>query len=1137
MEEEGISGPWRATRLWNDIIRNFRSGMPIKKHKKNLRTYDNCFSSTEAIDWLQKDLQNNPNFGTDVTKEQTIQLLKKLHRAGIIENVKEDLTDNEFKISGELYKFSNKSPVRNIRTPGKENKKPSADTGNKNLSTDKYEQVVKPERDKSASRKAKEEMKRQLNLSYFQALPSNSLIMLDTDDTWRKVYVTHLSRVMSIRHTDRLDYAGQLDMEYVMHNMTKVSPKGIVQVDDKSEDLPHWVLSAMKCLANWPKQLRTPNGEESCLPAYTGFQNDVFNVVRDYFVSLQYPLTTCTLYEFLVEGYQKAEGKLPPPIAPKPIMIRTNPTCTSHPVSANKQSSRAYTQTNIDVPLQPPAHEEQFFTMTDSIDDFAMLTNKERVAKIKQTFQVLPPLATSSLQTSNNTSSSLSPHSTFDATSPNSLSSSSFSSTTAAINQFLPPNTCFETAFVDQSPITRIVPQKEHEVLHIRKSWSGRSLIPIVSASDSRSTSTQTNVEDIAVKQNSLKRIPRWKRTSRFRKSIAVMEHQKNTVLSRDNRDVRGITNPAFSEGGITNYGFCETPADSCMSMNPRGRVHTFQSQVELEIDKYNNNMKGFSSVDNLLDREKEFEQEFMLKYRQVSGDLRASCDLVQTSRLQADANKVCHDSRQLIHSKTVRNEKRKRRTRYHHRAYSEDRYGGYATDSEILYHAGSTRNLNSINDGYCKMNRSLDTSPIAHKTTDNVMQALAPLAVDETTEISPVPFVRNNKYNNSYRLATNQPATPVGKSGLPRTSTKLSLQQKVNGDQLYSKNARIAEARDPVVHVNTHQHNYYSSTDSAYKSVPYKTSSTWSQFVEAGVTNTGQDFKRNVSSRLSRCSETTVDSGRYSDVSRASTAHKSRGLYVLPPQVKCCDDQVNAPVQTALTAQTLPADLLFEKLRQLPKQPGKVEENSIEIFKLLTLLIPPCNRRKLQLLIKFIRKVSLNHELVLDSQISNRELSINTFTPVILRPSDPNTTVPAVDKKIINLFLDKYEEIWTPPETLRREVEDKVYQGLVNRRLEAGEDPYPITYCQQVTRQQYEMSKLTGAQSALMQLLDAIITQSNLTDKEKAKKLKKFKEAYPQLWRRRFPTHESEPTILSVAATKLNKFSSLTRIKNRIRM
>ena len=102
-----------------------------------------------------------------------------MHRAGIIENVKEDLTEHEFKISGELYKFSNKSPIRNIRTPGKENKKPSADTtGNKNLSADKYEQVVRPERDKSASRKAKEEMKRQLNLSYFQVLKSRHDIIV-----------------------------------------------------------------------------------------------------------------------------------------------------------------------------------------------------------------------------------------------------------------------------------------------------------------------------------------------------------------------------------------------------------------------------------------------------------------------------------------------------------------------------------------------------------------------------------------------------------------------------------------------------------------------------------------------------------------------------------------------------------------------------------------------------------------------------------------------------------------------------------------------------------------------------------------------------------------------------------------------
>lgn len=36
----------------------------------------------------------------------------------------------------------------------------------------------------------------------------------------------------------------------LMHNFTRISTNGVVQLTDKSEDLPHWVMSAMKCLAN-----------------------------------------------------------------------------------------------------------------------------------------------------------------------------------------------------------------------------------------------------------------------------------------------------------------------------------------------------------------------------------------------------------------------------------------------------------------------------------------------------------------------------------------------------------------------------------------------------------------------------------------------------------------------------------------------------------------------------------------------------------------------------------------------------------------------------------------------------------------------------------------------------------------------
>ena len=84
----------------------------------------------------------------------------------------------------------------------------------------------------------------------------------------------------------------------------------------------------------------------------------------------------------------------------------------------------------------------------------------------------------------------------------------------------------------------------------------------------------------------------------------------------------------------------------------------------------------------------------------------------------------------------------------------------------------------------------------------------------------------------------------------------------------------------------------------------------------------------------------------------------------------------------------------------------------------------------------------------------------------------------------------------------MRREVEDKVYRSLVNRRLEAGEDPYPITYCKQVTRHEYEQEKLTGAEAGLMDLLEAMLADTKMSERERSKKLKKFKESYPLLWR-----------------------------------
>ena len=514
---EPITGPWRATRLWNDIIRSLRSDMPTRKHMKNLKTYDNCFSSSEVVDWLHKNLQKNSNFGSDVTKDQTVQLLNKLVRARIIENIRNE-DSREFK-DGELYKLSMKSPVRALRTPGKSDKKEEkrnalSDMGNtprRNLELENYRNIdetksdistldepeklpveKKPSllsrrrRDSSKARKQKEEaLKRDLNLSYFQSLPANSLIILDNDSTWRTVFSSQLAANLSPHHVKLLEQAELLNMDRVMHNMTRVSNKGesetlirnfcyesfsgIVQLDDKREDLPHWVLSAMKCLANWPRQLRTVNGRESSLPSYPGFENDVFNVVKDYFLDLKEPLTTFGLYDHFLDAYIKAEAvaaiprQVPPPAHVSPPHQGESRGCHVHPGSATRACSRPYTQTDLDHgPPQSQSTPGHFYTMSEAdSEDFLLMTNQERTAKIKQTFSCLPPLATSSVKTGSSANST-----------PNTTNTSSLSpdmSTTAVMRTFLPPNSCFETVFLGNSPVTRIVPQAESETLHISR--------------------------------------------------------------------------------------------------------------------------------------------------------------------------------------------------------------------------------------------------------------------------------------------------------------------------------------------------------------------------------------------------------------------------------------------------------------------------------------------------------------------------------------------------------------------------------------------------------------------------------------------------------------------------------------------
>lgn len=83
----------------------FRAGMPLKKHRQHFRVYGNCFTAAAAADWLHELLRNNKNFGPEVTRQQTVQLLKKFLKNHVVEDVKGRWGTEEFEDNAQLYRY------------------------------------------------------------------------------------------------------------------------------------------------------------------------------------------------------------------------------------------------------------------------------------------------------------------------------------------------------------------------------------------------------------------------------------------------------------------------------------------------------------------------------------------------------------------------------------------------------------------------------------------------------------------------------------------------------------------------------------------------------------------------------------------------------------------------------------------------------------------------------------------------------------------------------------------------------------------------------------------------------------------------------------------------------------------------
>ncbi|XP_075365086.1 DEP domain-containing protein 1A isoform X2 [Mycteria americana] len=297
-------GPYRATKLWNEITKYFRAGMPLRKHRQHFKKHGSCFTASEAVDWLHEVLRSNSNFGPEVTRHQTVQLLRKFLKNHVIEDVKGRWGSENLEDNGALYRFPSTSPVKPLPSscPPKENLE--------NFSRDKERLLKLPHLPRRTFKKHEcylENLEKTkpdvIEENKEDALHRKEISQEYVQETWRNIILIHLQTILGLPSLEEVLQPTQIVPEYVIYNMTNTSKHGVVILQNKAEDLPHWVLSAMKCLAYWPRN------NDMSQPTYSGFERDVFRTVADYFLNLPEPLLTFEYYELFVNILDICSGK------------------------------------------------------------------------------------------------------------------------------------------------------------------------------------------------------------------------------------------------------------------------------------------------------------------------------------------------------------------------------------------------------------------------------------------------------------------------------------------------------------------------------------------------------------------------------------------------------------------------------------------------------------------------------------------------------------------------------------------------------------------------------------------------------------------------------------------------------------
>lgn len=172
--------------------------------------------------------------------------------------------------------------------------------------------------------------------------------------------------------------------------------------------------------------------------------------------------------------------------------------------------------------------------------------------------------------------------------------------------------------------------------------------------------------------------------------------------------------------------------------------------------------------------------------------------------------------------------------------------------------------------------------------------------------------------------------------------------------------------------------------------------------------------------------------------------------------------------------------------------------DNALVCLQLYMILLPVSTREELYRLLKFMRSLAADSTVTLDPQMSNELAVLSLLSECIFHHK---LLAANVAKKLVQFMMINVDKVFTIPRTVREKVAVRLYQLKTGKPLLACE----LSFCNRVSKEEFDRQSKNCTQSSLIDLMNSVLDDTNMSLKEKKTRLKQFQKSYPQLYEQNF--------------------------------